>query len=151
MMKIERRRGRWILRRWTKARILVRMHDIDEPGIDADLPEDEDTAPARRLWTKRLLDREVAMICGLPESTVNSVTAVFLDVTMSAIAEDGKLYLHQFGTFTVKQYKGKALAQHQLGKKVPRSHRQMHGNISKNEVRFAKSRGFRRRLRDMGW
>jgi nucleoid DNA-binding protein len=127
------------------------MHDIDELGIDADLHEDEHAEPVGRLLTKRVIDTEVAMISGLPMKTVNSVTAIFLDLVMSAIAEKGKLYLDQFGTFTVKQYTGKAPALQQPGKKVPRSRLKIREGVSKSEVRFAKSRGFRRRLRDMGW
>jgi len=127
------------------------MNDITEAGIDGFLTEDEQAEPACRQPTKRSIDMEVAMITGLPMKTVNTVTAVFLDVAMRAIAEQGKLYLHQFGTFTVKQYKGKALAQEQLGKNVPRSRRQIREGITKNEVRFAKSRSFRRRLQDLGW
>jgi nucleoid DNA-binding protein len=127
------------------------MYDITEAGIDADLPEDEHAEPVGLQQTKRSIDMEVAVITGLPMKEVNTVTAVFLDLAMTAIARQGKLYLHQFGTFTVKKYKGKALAQNQLGKKVPRSRRQVREGITKNEIRFAKSRGFRRRFRDLGW
>lgn len=126
------------------------MHDIDEMSTDAEFPDDGHAEPAGRLLTKRSIDHEVAMLCGLPMKTVNEVTAMFLDLAMSAIAERGELYLHRFGTFTVKRYKGKALAQEQLGKKVPPARRTMR-DISKNEIHFKKSRGFRSRLRDLGW
>jgi nucleoid DNA-binding protein len=127
------------------------MDNIAEADIDADLPEEEDSEPVGLPRTKRSIDMEVAIITGLPMKEVNTVTAVFLDVAMSVIAEQGKLNLHQFGTFTVKRYKGKALAQNQLGKKIPRSRRQLCEGITKNEIRFAKSRSFRRRLRGFDW
>lgn len=126
------------------------MYDINERGIDEDLPDEEQVKPSRLPKTKRMIDMEVAMISGVPMKTVNSVTAIFLDLVMSAIAEHGELYLDQFGTFNVKQYKGKVMAQHQLGKKTPRARRTMI-DIDKNEIRFKKSRGFRRRLQDHGW
>lgn len=127
------------------------MDDITGAGIDADPIEDEQAEPLGRPPTKQSIDMEVAVITGLPMKTVNTVTAVFLDLAMGAIVEQGRLYLHQFGTFTVTKYKGKALAQNQLGKKVPRSRRQFREGVTKNEVRFAKSRSFRRRFRNLGW
>jgi nucleoid DNA-binding protein len=126
------------------------MYDITDANTNGEPLEDEYVEPARQPMTKRLLDMEVAVISGLPMKTVNEVTAIFLDLAMTAIADRGELDLHRFGRFTLKQYKGKALAQEQLGKKVPRARQKMR-DINKHEIRFKKSRGFRRRLRDMGW